>query len=475
MTEQQAEIDLLFEDAARLAVRTLREQQDRSQPVVHWLEPEELTRALELDLPVEGRGLDSVMELARKTLHFSVRTGHPRFLNQLFGGSDPAAILGEWIATLSNTSMYTYEAAPVGTVVEAALIKKLCHYAGFHEGEGVFAPGGSISNLMSVLAARQRAFPHVKQHGLRDNERPVMFASAESHYSIPRAGIICGLGQSATVLVPVDEVGRMRADELERLITEQKKAGATPFYVAATAGTTVAGAFDPIAEIAAVAQRHDLWMHIDGSYGGSALLSKKHRALLEGSELADSLTWNPHKMMCIPISSSATLMREPGHLVEAMGMNADYLFHQDADLQWNLADRTLQCGRRVDALKLWFSWQVHGDQGFEQRIDQLFDQAQRFRQMIRKRPGFRLIREQEGPNVCFRFLPESQRGTHGEERTSLEHQATIGIRSQLAKNGSFLINYAYLDGADTFRMVANNPTTNDSDLSALLDAIEAEG
>lgn len=475
MTSQQAEIAALFENAARLAAESLQEQSDPNQPVVNWIGPEDLTQALELELPAEGRGLGSVLEIARKTLHFSVRTGHPRFVNQLFGGSDPAAIVGEWITALSNTSMYTYEAAPVGTVVEVALIKRLCDLVGFPEGEGVFAPGGSISNLMSVLSARQRAFPHVKQHGLREGERPVMFASAESHYSIPRAGIVCGLGHDATISVPVDEVGRMRVDELERLIEEQKRAGRAPFYVAATAGTTVAGAFDPIGEIAAVARRHGLWLHIDGSYGGSALLSKKYSGLLAGSELADSMTWNPHKMMGIPLASSATLMREPGHLEAALAMNADYLLHGDSDPQWNLGDRSLQCGRRVDALKLWFAWQVHGDIGFERRVDGLFDQAQKFRQLLAERPGFRLIRDQEGPNVCFRYLPPDQRDAPAAEWPRLEQEATIRIRSELAREGSFLINYASLDGAATFRLVASNPNTTDSDLTALLDAIESKG
>ena len=155
-------------------------------------------------------------------------------------------------------------------------------------------------------------------------------------------------------------------------------------------------------------------------------------------------------------------------------MNADYLLHEDSDPQWNLGDRSLQCGRRVDALKLWFAWQVHGDIGFERRVDGLFDQAQKFRQLLAERPGFRLIRDQEGPNVCFRYLPPDQRDAPAAERPRLEQEATIRIRSELAREGSFLINYASLDGAATFRLVASNPSTTDADLAALLDAIEAK-
>jgi glutamate/tyrosine decarboxylase-like PLP-dependent enzyme len=327
--KDHSEIEDLFTGAAKLATQFLRESQDSQTPVLESIPPEDLIETLGVELPEEGRGASSALDLARATLRFSVRTAHPRFMNQLFGGCDPAGILGEWIAAVSNTSMYTYEAAPVGTVVELALIERLNSYVGFSDGEGVFTPGGSISNLMSVLAARHRAFPHLKREGLRSDEQPVLFVSAESHYSLKRAAIVAGLGAQAAVPVPVDEVGRMRPDELERLIRKERARGRTPFYVAATAGTTVAGAFDPIEPIADVAERHGLWLHIDGSYGGSVLLSDRLRHLLAGSERADSMAWNPHKLMGVPLSSSALLVKRAGALASTLEVDADYLFHED--------------------------------------------------------------------------------------------------------------------------------------------------
>ncbi len=470
--KDHSEIEDLFTGAAKLATQFLRESQDSQTPVLESIPPEDLIETLGVELPEEGRGASSALDLARATLRFSVRTAHPRFMNQLFGGCDPAGILGEWIAAVSNTSMYTYEAAPVGTVVELALIERLNSYVGFSDGEGVFTPGGSISNLMSVLAARHRAFPHLKREGLRSDEQPVLFVSAESHYSLKRAAIVAGLGAQAAVPVPVDEVGRMRPDELERLIRKERARGRTPFYVAATAGTTVAGAFDPIEPIADVAERHGLWLHIDGSYGGSVLLSDRLRHLLAGSERADSMAWNPHKLMGVPLSSSALLVKRAGALASTLEVDADYLFHEDSDETWELGSRSLQCGRRVDALKLWFSWQSLGTAGFRRRVEQLFDQAELFRELIREREGFRLIREQEGPNVCFRYLPQEYRDATGEDREQLEQLATTEIRAALVREGSFLINYATVDGVATFRMVASNPETGREDLVALLEAIE---
>jgi glutamate/tyrosine decarboxylase-like PLP-dependent enzyme len=471
MSEALIAVDSLFQEAALLAAKVLEESADRARPVVRHLEPHALQAALELELPASGRGLDQALELARRTLHYSVATGHPRFFNQLFGGCNAAGIMGEWVAALTNTSMYTYEAAPVGTVVELALLDRLMKYVGYTDGEGVFAPGGSIANLMAVLVARHRHFPHVKREGLRAEDRPVMFVSAEAHYSLPRAGMVAGLGLEGCVDIPVDPVGRMIPAEFEHAVETAKAEGRTPFLVGVTCGTTVPGAFDPIESIGEIARRHGMWLHVDGSYGGSVLLSEKHAHLARGIALADSVTWNPHKMMGVPLACAAMLVREKGTLVSTLGMNADYLFHEEAEEAWNLGDRSLQCGRRVDALKLWFSWQTLGDDGYAHRIEELFTQAETFREMVRAREGFRLIREQQGTNVCFRYLPPAHRGTTGPERDAREHEATIEIRTQIAREGSFLVNYATLDGAATFRLVASNPDTTEQDLHALLDRI----
>lgn len=475
MPKSQASVEILFQEAARLAAETIRRYEDRDEPVVRRVDPQELRRLLELELPEEGQGLESVLELARRTVDHSVRTGSPRFDNQLFGGYDVAGIVGEWITALTNTSMYTYEAAPVATVVEHALIERLCRYVGFDGGEGTLAPGGSISNLMAVLAARHRHFPHVKREGLRPEDRPVLFVSKEAHYSGARAAFVTGIGLEGAVEIEVDAVGRMRADALEGAIEREKGAGRNPFLVVATSGTTVAGAFDRVAPLAEVAERHGLWLHVDASYGGGALLSRKHRHLLDGVERADSVAWNPHKMMGVPLSCSALLLRERGRLVATHGMRADYLFHDDYDDTLDLGDRGLQCGRKVDALKLWFSWQVRGDRGYERRIDHLFDLAAGFREAVRSREGFRLIREQEGTNVCFRYLPPEHRHLSGEAAIGREHEATLRIRERMAREGSWLVNYATLDGAATFRLVANHAGATVEEYAGLLDEIERKG
>ena len=457
------QLRVLLPETVRLALDWFGRLEELGTPVVEHLPPPELAQRLQLELG-EPQSLDRVLETAKQTLRYSVRTGHPRFFNQLYGGLDPAGILGEWLAAVLNTSMYTYEVAPVATLMEGALIERLNQLVGFSRGEGVFTPGGSISNLMAVLAARHRAFPAAKRQGI-GAERPVAFLSAEAHYSTPRALNVAGIGSDAAITVPVDAVGRMIPEELERRIIAARAEGRTPFLVVGTAGTTVAGAFDPLEEIAAITERHGLWFHVDASYGGGVLFADGRRGLMRGVERADSVAWNPHKMMGLPLSCAAMLVREPGVLEATHAMHAEYLFHGTGGPSWDRGDLGLQCGRRVDAFKLWFSWLALGDRGYGERIERLYGLAAEFRRQIEARPGFRLIREPEAPSVCFRYLPSGR-------SPELENAVTLEVRRRLLESGEFMINYSPLDGAATFRIVLSNPRTTPADLTALLDAIE---
>jgi glutamate/tyrosine decarboxylase-like PLP-dependent enzyme len=472
MPELGTDIDATLQRAAQLAAEYLTSHQDRTIPVARPLPPAELLSVMDLSLREKGRPFAELTSDMEEVLTHSVRTGHPRFFNQLFGGWDPASILGEWIAALINTSMYTYEAAPVATLMEVEIIRRMNQMVGFDKGEGVFAPGGSSSNLMATLAARHRKFPHAKKEGHRVEDRPVLFLSTEAHYSVLRAATIMGLGLNAAVEVPCDQDGRMIPEALGLAIEESIASGKTPFFVNATAGTTVAGAFDPIDKLADITDKHGLWLHVDASLGGTVLFSNRHRSLMAGVERADSVTWNPHKLMGVPLACSATLMREPGILRATNAMDADYLFHGKSDTCYDLGDMSLQCGRRVDALKLWFSWQAHGDSGFAQRVDHLFKMTARFREKVEARSGFELVREPQSINVCFRYVPDRLRSLSGERRRDAVATCTTHVRAQMTEQGQFLLNYATVDGSPAYRMVLVNTKTTEEDMAALLDEIE---
>jgi glutamate decarboxylase len=175
---------------------------------------------------------------------------------------------------------------------------------------GVTMPGGSASNLTSILIARNTLYPETKTSGY-GTHRFVLFTSAHGHYSLEKAAQMLGFGNKNACSVPVDETGRMIPSELQRLITETRSQGGTPFYVNATAGTTVLGSFDPFKEIADICKREGLWMHVDGSWGGSVVFSERLRqGRLNGVERADSIAINPHKMLGVPMTCSFLLGKD---------------------------------------------------------------------------------------------------------------------------------------------------------------------
>jgi len=467
--------EFLIQEAAKLATAYVAGHFDRQEPVVRVASAAELAERLDLQPPRTGRSAESLLEDVRSTLHYSVRTGHPGFCNQLFGDHDAAGLLGEWMTALLNTSMYTFEVAPVVTLMELALMRHMCGFVGWpeDEGEGILSPGGSIANLMALLAARNRAQPDAKERGLDPGRRLVVLMSAEAHYSVERAASVAGLGTEAVRKVEVDAVGRMSPEALEAAVVQARASGEQPFFLCATASTTVAGAFDPLESLGEIAARHGLWFHVDAACGGSVLLSAKHRGLMRGVERADSVAWNPHKMMGIPLTCSALLVRERGRLAATNAMGADYLFHQGSDARYDLGDLTLQCGRRVDALKLWLSWRAQGDEGHARRVERLFTLAGTMRDLVEAREGFELLREPEGCNTCFHYLPVGLRGMEpGPARSRAVGEATVAIRERMRAAGRVLVNYATLDGVPAFRHVANNHRTTPEDLGFLLDEIE---
>lgn len=202
----------------------------------------------------------------------AILPGHPHFFNQLSCGLDIVSMAGEWLTATANTNMFTYEIAPVFILMETVVLTKMREIIGYQGGDSILAPGGSISNLYAFLAARHKMFPGYKEHGPRGLPGDLaMFTSDQCHYSIKSCASVCGLGTENCVMVPSDEHGKMIPSELERLILERKARGQIPFFVNATAGTTVLGAFDPLDEIADICQKYNCWFHIDVSNIGKRL------------------------------------------------------------------------------------------------------------------------------------------------------------------------------------------------------------
>ncbi len=405
--------------------------------------PDHLRREIDLSLG----DIPSSFELMEKTLESirtqSVSTHSPYFMNQLFSGVSPETKLAENFLTEIKTTMATYEVSPVLTVIEKTVIESLGHLFGWtsNETDGVAVPGGSAGNFMALHCARQKSYPDLRKTGLIGHHRFRVFTSKESHYSLKKACVVLGLGEDALIQVDVDKLGRMCPKDLETKIEQEIQLGATPLMINVTSGTTVLGSFDPINEISKVSQKYNLWLHLDSAWGGPAIFHSGLKKYFDGSESADSISFDAHKLLGATLTSSFFLTRHPKILLEANDVSGgDYLFHQDEPI-WDLGKKSWQCGRRPEAFLFWILWKTHGANGFQEMIERLISVRDQSVTWIKKQGRLELVADPQFLNVCVRVVPPNQKvdpSWSKRVRNTLRDQDIAFVNFSTDEKGSFL-------------------------------------
>ncbi|KAL7951413.1 pyridoxal phosphate-dependent transferase [Trichoderma barbatum] len=419
--------------------------------------PSDLVARLKFLLPEEGLGKDGLLQGVERLLKYSVNTWDQGFMDKLYSSNTPVGVVADLLLSVLNTNLHVYHVSPALTIIEKTTTRAFANLFSF-DGQyagGVSCPGGSGSNLTSLIVARNTLYPKSKTEG-NGKHAFVVFTSAHGHYSVEKAAMTTGMGSSAVWAVPVDAEGRMRPQALRELVLLAKKQGKTPFYVNATAGTTVKGSFDPFEDISKICKEFGLWMHIDASWGGSVIFSKAQRWKMKGSHLADSLTVNPHKMLNAPVTCSLLLGPDMRIFQQANSTSAGYLFHgSDDDEIWDLADLTLQCGRRGDTLKVALAWLYYGANGFERQIDHAFDMASHLFKLLQETGNFVMVSSNPPPclQVCFYSAPGGKLPSDKKVNTSRTQQ----IAHALVGRG-FMVDYAPGDHGSFLRVVVNVQT-----------------
>ncbi len=374
---------------------------EKEHPVAPHIPSTELYNTL--DLSLKSGPLDEVAfeKVVRELAFASTRTATPGFFNQLYGGRNEKAVLGELLSVILNNSMYTYKAAGAQVGVEKVILKEVCDTIGWlNNSGGTFAAGGSMTNFMSMLMARDAAGQKARHQGMQD--KMIVYTSKESHYSIPKNAAFCGIGRDNVRYIPTDLEGKIELSGLENMIKQDIAEGGLPMMINLTAGTTVLGAFDPVRAVNEICKKYKIWMHVDGAYCGSVLFSKKHKHLIDGIELVDSFSFNAHKMLGTPLSCSIIVVKNKKHLLESFSNDASYLYQTDSD-GFNLGQTSLQCGRRNDALKFWTLWKSVGTDGLEKIVDHLFALADTATEYVRNNEDYTLYSYDETIAVCFNY------------------------------------------------------------------------
>ncbi|KHN93817.1 Pyridoxal phosphate-dependent decarboxylase [Metarhizium album ARSEF 1941] len=425
--------------------------------LVDAIEPHILAARLKFLLPDKAQGKEGLLEAIAKVLRYSVNTWDQGFLDKLYSSNNPVGVVSDVVLSVLNTNLHVYQVSPALTIVEKTTGRALANKFGLTgpRAGGVTCQGGSSSNLTSLVVARNTLYPDCKTEGDAKYDF-VVFTSAHGHYSVEKSAMICGMGSSNVWKVPVDDGGSMKTDALRELVIRAKEQGKTPLYVNTTAGSTVRGSFDPFEDIAKVCKEFRLWMHIDASWGGPVVFSARQRCKLKGSHLADSITINPHKMLNAPTTCSFLLGPDMSIFNRANTTDAGYLFHGNTeDDFWDLADLTLQCGRRGDSLKLALAWLYYGASGFERQVDDAFHMASYLWKLVQQTGNFAMVSENPPPclQVCFYHAPNGQLSSDAATNTN----RTRVLVEKLIGRG-FMVDYAPGDVGSFLRIVVNVQT-----------------
>lgn len=431
-------------------------------------------RAIDLNQPLGGLD-ETLAEIDRLYLQHAVYFHHPHYVAHLNCPIVIPAILAELVLSSINSSVDTWDQSAGATLIEQKLLDWTAARIGFDErADGIFTSGGTQSNLMAMLLARDHCagLDHdVKTRGLPDDYRKLrVFTSETSHFSVQKAAAILGLGYDAVVQVSCDRYFRMDAGALAEALERAEADGLTPMAVVATAGTTDFGSIDPLAEIAALCRRRGLWLHVDAAYGCGLLVSRKFRHLLAGIEQADSVTVDYHKSFLQPVSCSALLVKDRQSL-SAVTHHADYLnpLSLAGEGTPNLVDKSLQTTKRFDALKLWLTLRTMGADTLGEAFDHNIHLARQAYLLLLSEPYIEVLHQPQLSTLVFRYRPLRP------ESNRLLDAANLSVRKSLFRSGEAVIAGTKVRGRYYLKFTLLNPMTTLQHLQEIVKAIVSLG
>ncbi|MDH6125574.1 pyridoxal-dependent decarboxylase [Kitasatospora sp. GP82] len=459
-------------------------------------EPEQLARQFE-GVFRYGRDLgdkpdeDALLRLTELLAYGSADPADPSCAAHLHGPPLAVAVAADLAVSALNPSLDSWDQAPAATVMETALVAELAELVGFHPGQaaGVLTSGGTESNLMGLMLARDRILGReVELDGLPAGVRPRILASEAAHFSVQRAAALLGLGERAVHAVPVDRELRMDPERLAAALALSAREGARPIAVVATAGTTDTGAIDPLHRIADLAAEYGAWLHVDAAYGGGALFSDRLAPLLDGIARADSVSLDWHKLGWQPTAAGVFLVRR-AHTYASLARRAAYLNPADDEQAGypSLLGLSLRTTRRADAFKIAVTLRTLGRAGLGRLVDICHDLARSAAEAVRVRPALELHCEPVLTTVVFRYLPSSATDPAAAATPSATPAAdpaavdrlNAELRRVLLREGRAVVGRTELPGAGAGRvrlkLTLLNPNTSAADIAALLDTVVRAG
>ncbi|KAA1246366.1 aspartate aminotransferase family protein [Aquimarina sp. RZ0] len=420
---------------------------------------------------------DTLKEIKALYLDHTIAFHHPTYVAHLNCPVLLPSIIGDLIASSVNTAIETWDQSTSGTLIEQEMIRWICSEMGLPAiSDGIFTSGGTQSNFMALLIARDHyAYKHfginLKENGWSDVVSKFrFFCSEKAHFSIKKNAALLGMGYNAVIPIVTDQEIKMQPDALVQAIEKEKKLGNIPIAVIATAGTTDFGSFDPLETIAKIADEYDIWFHVDGAYGGSYILTETHQDKLKGIEQADSVTIDFHKTMFQSVCSSAFLVRDTQYF-KYVSYYADYLNpleYRDEECP-NLIEKSIQTTRRFDALKLWFTLKMTGAKAIGSFLEKVHYLALDLYHSIKDDPCFEIVHKPELSTLVFRYKMANI------EDDTIQNTVNLYIKNTLFKSGQASVASTKLNGNIYLKFTLLNPKSTLDDLLNIIGMIKETG
>jgi len=421
-----------------------------------------------LDDPMPENGADPAQvldDICREMIDKGFHVPAANYLGLMNPTPTYMGFLGEALVAGLNPQLATLARSQLASKIEIETLRWIGERVGWPGTfNGTFTSGGNEANFSGLALALAWKFPQAVDDGVATIGAPaVVYASAESHHSLDKSAGLLGIGRRALQRVAVNERLQLDPIALNSAVEGDLRSGKKPFCVVATAGTTSSGIIDDLQAVAEVCRRHGLWLHVDGAYGASLIFSDKHRHLIRGIELADSITIDPHKWLAVPFAAGAILTSRPEILERAFAVYAPYMPKASGALLPDNAKISTQWTRRMNAMKLWLTLKVHGRIAYEEHIDRQMKLAAGFAERVAASETFELAAPMVVPILNLRLSGV----TDSKQRAALH----VAIVDEVTRDGRRWISETTVNGEIVIRVMVISYLTEERHLEGLWEAL----
>jgi len=446
-------------------------------PLTSKASPGELAQLFAGPMPQLGISVEEILERFTEDIApHAMQISSPRYYGQFNPAPLPIGVWADVLCSVLNQNAGAWRNGPTSAHVETQVLKWLCELIGYGpDAFGILASGGSEANLLALKCARDYANQQIPVAGLpAANAKLMVYASEQCHFSVEKSLDILGMGRNSLRKIETDDRFHVRMDELKRAMERDRDEGCTPCCIIGLAGATSTGVIDPLEELAALARENNCWFHADAAYGGGLAFSDKHRSQLRGIELANSVTFDPHKWMFVPFVCGATLVRDGAKVLrDAFDITPEYLSEDrgGADVAYDMFRYGQMGTRRFNALKVWMALKFMGKQGYGEVVERHIALTHYLASRLDELSDFERLGEVETAVCCFRYLPAAVRNLEVERQDRIQQ----ALQQRIEHSGEAFFPSTVLHGRRALRININSFLTEQRHIDDLVELLQREG